>query len=100
KTMDAAAPGMIRSGAALILMAAAIRNLVSSVQELGKMDWESLAKGLVGVSTMLVALALFTKFAEADKGGITQGAGIILLATGFRILALLGGAFFTFHLQR
>jgi len=99
KTMDAAAPGMIRSGAALILMAAAIRILVSSVQELGKMDWESLAKGLVGVSTMLVALALFTKFAEADKGGITQGAGIILLATGLRILALAVGDFSKFDLK-
>jgi len=99
KTMDAAAPGMIRSGAALILMAAAIRILVSSVQELGKMDWESLAKGLVGVSTMLVALALFTKFAEADKGGIAQGAGIILLATGLRILALAVGDFSKFDLK-
>jgi len=99
KTMDVAAPGMIRSGAALILMAAAIRILVSSVQELGKMDWESLAKGLVGVSTMLVALALFTKFAEADKGGITQGAGIILLATGLRILALAVGDFSKFDLK-
>jgi tape measure domain-containing protein len=86
--MDAAAPGMIRSGAALILMAAAVRVLVYSVEELAKMDWESLAKGITGVATLLVALALFTKFAEADKGGIAQGAGIILLATGLRILAL------------
>ena len=85
--MDSAAPGMIRSGAALILISAAIRILVSSVEALSTLDWESLAKGLVGVGTLLGALALFTKFAEADAGGIAQGAGIILLATGLRILA-------------
>ena len=87
KLMDSAAPGMIRSGAAMILLAAAVRILVTSVQALGGMNWEELAKGLTGVAVLLVSLALFTKFADADKGGISQGAGIILLATGIKILA-------------
>lgn len=86
KLMSSAAPGMIRSGASMILLAAAIRILVTSVEPLSTMGWEALAKGLTGVATLLVSLALFTKFADADKGGISQGAGIILLATGIRIL--------------
>jgi len=99
KGMDAAAPGMIRSGAAMTLMAAAIRILVSSVQALSGLSWEELAKGLVGVSTLLAALTLFTKFAEADKGGIAQGTGIILLATGLRILAAAVSDFSKFDLK-
>jgi tape measure domain-containing protein len=87
RLIDAAAPGMIRSGVALTLLGVAVRVLVFSVQELAKMDWEALAKGLTGVGALLVSLALFTKFADADKGGVLQGAGIILLATGLRILA-------------
>lgn len=92
--------GMIRTGAGLILLAAAIRILVSSVQALGEMDWGSLAKGLTGVATLLIALALFTKFADADKAGITQGAGIILLATGLRILASAVGDFVKFDWEQ
>jgi tape measure domain-containing protein len=85
--LNTLAPGMIRTAAGLVILAAAIRLLVESVQELGGMDWQSLVKGLVGVGAILAALALFTKFAEADKGGISQGAGIVLLAVGLKILA-------------
>jgi len=85
--LNTVAPGMIRTAAGLTILALAIRLLAESVQELGGMDWSSLAKGLVGVGTLLGALALFTKLAAADKGGITQGAGIVLLATGLKILA-------------
>jgi tape measure domain-containing protein len=85
--LNTVAPGMIRTAAGLVILSVAIRLLVESVEELGKMDWSSLAKGLVGVGVLLASLALFTKFAAADKGGITQGAGIVLLATGLKILA-------------
>jgi tape measure domain-containing protein len=87
RLMDTATPGMFRTAAGLVVLAVAVRMLVSSVQELGGMDWESLAKGLVGVGTLLGALALFTKFVAADKAGLTQGIGIILLATGLKVLA-------------
>jgi hypothetical protein len=97
RIMDTATPGMIRTGAGMILLAAAIRILVSSVEALGTMDWEALAKGLTGVATLLISLALFTKFADADKGGVLQGAGIILLATGLRILAAAVGDFTKFN---
>jgi phage-related protein len=85
--LNTVAPGMIRTSAGLVILAAAIRLLVESVEELGKMNWNELSKGLVGVASLLAALALFTRFAAADKGGITQGAGIVLLATGLKILA-------------
>lgn len=98
--LDANNPGMIRTAAGLVILGAALKILVSSVKELGTMDWNSLAKGLVGVGTLLGALALFTKFAEADKGGITQGAGIILLAVGLRILADAVGDFTKFNWEQ
>jgi tape measure domain-containing protein len=79
--------GMIRTAAGIVILAIAIRLLVESVEELGQMDWEQLAKGLVGVAALLGSLALFTKLAAVNKGGISQGIGIILLATGLKILA-------------
>lgn len=92
--------GIIRASAGLILLSIAVRLLVESVEELGTMDWDDLSKGLVGVGVLLGSLALFTKFVEADKGGISQGLGIILLATGLKILASAVGDFAQFNWEQ
>lgn len=91
--MDTATPGMVRAGAGLILLATAVRILVTSVTALGGLDWGTLAKGLTGTAVLLGALALFTKFAEAGKVGVLSGVGIILLATALKILASAVGDF-------
>lgn len=77
----------IGGGASLILLAAAINILVNAVSDLAQMSWSEIAKGLVGTAALLTSLALFTKLSEANKGGIAQGAGLVLLAAGIKILA-------------
>lgn len=79
--------GMIASSIGLILLAAAIKILVSAVTDLSGISWEDLGKGLLGVGALLGALTLFTKFAQANKGGLASGAGLLLLAVGIKILA-------------
>jgi tape measure domain-containing protein len=79
--------GMIATGLGLLALAGAVNILVIAVTNLAGMSWKELGKGLVGVGGLLASLALFTKFAAADKGGVLQGAGIILLAVGINLLA-------------
>lgn len=79
--------GMIATATGLVILAAAIKILASAVNDLSGLSWEEMAKGLVGVGSLLAALTLFTKFAEVDKGGILQGAGLVLLAVSIKILA-------------
>jgi tape measure domain-containing protein len=79
--------GMISTGLGMIALAAGIKILASAVADLSGLSWQDLAKGLVGVGAILGSLVLFTKFAKADGGGISQGLGIILLAAGIKILA-------------
>lgn len=79
--------GLISTGVGLIALAAAIKILASAVADLAELDWNELAKGLLGVGVLLGALTLFTMFAKANKGGMAQGAGLILLAAGIKILA-------------
>jgi tape measure domain-containing protein len=78
--------GMISTGLGIIALAGAIKILASAVGDLSGFSWTELAKGLVGVGSILGALALFTRFAKADAGGIAQGVGIVLLAAGIKIL--------------
>lgn len=77
----------VGGGASLILLAAAINILVNAVQDMAGMSWGEIAKGLTGTAALLTALALFTKLSAANKGGIAQGAGLILLAVAIKILA-------------
>lgn len=97
KLMDGTDSKMVRTGAGLILLAAAIKILVSAVGDLVEYNWEQLARGLVSVGVLLGALALFTKFAEADSGGLKQGVGLILLATALKILASAVGDFVQYN---
>lgn len=73
--------------ASLILLGAAILILAAAVAVLAQLDWEELAKGLVGVAGLLVALAIFSKFAQTSKVGLLAGPGLILLAVAIKILA-------------
>lgn len=91
--LDTNTAGIIRTAASMIILGTALRILVFSVRALGELDIETLGKGLVGVGALLASLVLFTKYAAADKGGITQGIGIILLATALKILASAVGDF-------
>lgn len=79
--------GMIAAGLGMIALATGVKILASSVQSLSGLSWADLARGLTGVGALLASLTLFTMFAKADAGGIAQGAGLILLATGIKILA-------------
>ncbi|QAY17057.1 tape measure protein [Streptomyces phage FrodoSwaggins] len=79
--------GLISTGLGMIVLAGAIKILASAVEDLSSLGWNELAKGLVGVGALLGALTLFTMFAKANKGGLAQAAGIVLLAAGIKILA-------------
>ena len=84
--MSGHAGGMITAGLGLILVAAAIRILVGAVDDFADLNWNEIAKGLVGVAGLLTALGLFTKFGAINKAGILSGAGILLLAAGIKLL--------------
>jgi len=78
---------MIAVGLGLTALAKGIKVLSGVVITMSGLSWTDMAKGLTGVAAILTALALFSKFAEADVAGASQGLGIILLATGIKILA-------------
>ena len=78
--------GMITAASAMIILAAAIRILVISVERLQELNWESLAQGFTGVAALLAALGLFTRFSRVNNMGIRSGIGLILLASSILIL--------------
>ena len=72
----------------MILLSAAIIGLAEAIKTLSKLDWDELAKGLVGVGTSMAilvwAVAPLTKIAG---GLIGTGIGVIALAFGLKVMA-------------
>jgi len=92
--------GIVKTATGLLVLSVAIRNLVNAVEDLGKLSWEELTKGLTGVAALLASLALFTKIAELNKGGIAAGIGIILIATALEIMADAVGLFVKYNWEQ
>lgn len=87
KLMSGLGKRLIPTASGLVVLAVAIKLLASAVKDFSSLDWGQLAKGLLGVGSVLVGLALFTKFAAVNKGGLAQGAGLLLLAGAVKVLA-------------
>lgn len=78
---------MLLVAGAMILVATAVDTLTIAVTALSKLDWNSLAKGLTGVTVLLASLAGTMKFMPPASGMISTGIGLIALAAAIKILA-------------
>lgn len=87
KIMSGNAGGMISAGVGMIAVAAAIKILASAVKDFSALSWEDMAKGLVGVGTVLTALTLFTRLAAVNKGAVASSVGLILLGGALKVMA-------------
>lgn len=76
------------AAAALMLLSTAILILTGAVAVLAQLEWEELAKGLVGVTVLLLALAgAGVLLSKAGPGLIPAGLGMIAVAAATKILA-------------
>lgn len=79
---------IIKAAIALAIMSLAILALASAAKKISGLDWEELAKGLVGVSVLLAGLALFTKFSDMGGKDLIKGAlSLIVLAGALYLLS-------------
>jgi tape measure domain-containing protein len=76
---------MIMTSTGLVILASAIKILVSAAKDIADMSWAELAQGLTGVAALLTSLALYTKFSKMSSIG--DGAGILLIAAAIKVLA-------------
>lgn len=72
----------------MILLSIALVTLAGAVSAMGKLSWEEIAKGLVGMAGGLLILTGAVRIISGKAAGmITAGIGIIAMATAMRILA-------------
>lgn len=80
--------GLTRSAAGLVILAVAIDILAEVVSQLAQLSWDELQRGLAAVGGLLAVVVATAIAMNAQKGGmINASIGLILMATGIRILA-------------
>ncbi len=87
KVMGSGSKTIIKGATQMVIFAAAIKVLASVCDDLAKLSWEQLAKGLVGVGVLLAEVSLFMNTAKFSGKSITTATGIIILAAAIKVLA-------------
>ena len=87
KAMSSNSKTIIKGATQMVIFAAAIKILASVCEQLAKLDWNQLAKGLVGVGVLLAGVSLFLRTAKFSGKSITTATGIVILSAAIKVLA-------------
>jgi len=86
--IDPLSKGMMKSAAMLIVLSVSILILAGAMKMLGDLDWGQIARGLVSIVVLMVALVASMKILSKNEGTIIKGAGtLILFAVAIKIMA-------------
>lgn len=77
---------LIKAGASMILVAAALNVMASAVKKFGEINPNKMLVGLMGIATTLLELAAFMKL--ADFGGLNVSSAVGLLGVAAALLVL------------
>lgn len=86
KLLDGVKVPLIKAGASMILVAAALNVMASAVKKFAEINPNNMLVGLMGIATTLVELAAFMKL--ADFGGLNVSSAIGLLGVAAALLVL------------
>ena len=87
KAMSSGGPTIIKGATRMVIFAAAIKVLASACEDLSKLSWGELAKGLVGVGVLLASVSMFTNNTKFMVNSIATATGIVILASAIKVLA-------------
>lgn len=87
KAMSSNSKTVMKGATQMLIFAAAIKILASVCEQLAQLDWNQLAKGLVGVGVLLAEVSLFLRTAKFSGKAITTATGIVILAAAMKVLA-------------
>ena len=71
----------------LIIFGAAIKILASACEDLSKLQWDELGRGLTGVGVLFAEIAVFLRVAKFNGKMISTATGIVILSAAMKVLA-------------
>lgn len=83
--LNAGTKGMLGTAAAMVVLGAALIVMAEAVKRFGQLDCGTMIQGLLGVAATLAELGLFMKLTAASKLGLANSAGILMMAASMLV---------------
>lgn len=87
KIMSSGSSQLVKGATSLVIFSGAIKILASVCEDLSKLKWDELAKGLTGVGILLGEVAAFLRIAKFGGKAMTTATGMVILAAALKVLA-------------
>lgn len=87
KAMASSQKQVMKGATSLIIFGAAIKILASACEDLSKLQWDELGRGLTGVGVLFAEIAVFLRVAKINGKMISTATGIVILSAAMKVLA-------------
>jgi tape measure domain-containing protein len=87
KAMASSQKQVMKGATSLIIFGAAIKILASACEDLSKLQWDELGRGLTGVGVLFAEIAVFLRVAKFNWKMISTATGIVILSAAMKVLA-------------
>ena len=87
KAMASSQKQVMKGATSLIIFGAAIKILASACEDLSKLQWDELGRGLTGVGVLFAEIAVFLGVAKFNGKMISTATGIVILSAAMKVLA-------------
>lgn len=87
KAMASSQKQVMKGATSLIIFGAAIKILASACEDLSKLQWDELGRGLTGVRVLFAEIAVFLRVAKFNGKMISTATGIVILSAAMKVLA-------------
>ena len=87
KAMASGQKQVMKGATSLIIFGAAIKILASACEDLSKLQWDELGRGLTGVGVLFAEIAVFLRVAKFNGKMISTATGIVILSAAMKVLA-------------
>ena len=87
KAMSSNSKTIMKGATQMVMFAVAIKILAGVCEQLSKLDWGQLERGLIGVGVLLAEVSLFLRTAKMSSKAIGTATGIVILSAAIKILA-------------
>lgn len=87
KAMASSQKQVMKGATSLIIFGAAIKILASACEDLSKLQWDELGRGLTGVGVLFAEIAVFLRVTKFNGKMISTATGIVILSAAMKVLA-------------
>ena len=87
KAMASSQKQVMKGATSLIIFGAAIKILASACEDLSKLQWDELGRGLTGIGVLFAEIAVFLRVAKFNGKMISTATGIVILSAAMKVLA-------------